>query len=196
MGQRERSDRRFWTGAIVIGGLLLVAMIGYSLNRPSPATAQAPTLPQLNVLYLADPTNAALDHARAQAYGVRIVSSVSDLMTGAPTAAVIIIDKRYFSDVSADWQAAQIAAGRVIVGLNVPSDRLEHIRGYRQPGRANTFRQDWGGRPFYSLVYQRHSANGALLVGEMSDHITTTDGFFATLYGILKNVPAPTAPQQ
>lgn len=184
---------RPWLALLFVIVALLSTLVLQYLTAPPPVTARAPAFPQLNAVYLADPVTPTLDLPTAQAFGIQVVTSVSALFAAAPRATAVLIDRRFFDQVPPAWLAAQLAAGQIIVGLNVPSAWLEQIQGYRQPSRPNTFRQDWGGRPFYSMVYQRHNASGALLVGAGSDKINSTTGFFALLYNNAKDLQPPSA---
>lgn len=178
---RFRGAGKVWLAGLLVLFCLIAAAVLQSLTRPAQTAAQSPSQPQINAVYLPDPVHPTIDIGRARAFGIRLVSSVADLKTSAPSAAAIIIDRSAFDQLSQDWLAAQLQEGRIIVGLNVPSARLTQIPGYRSPKHPYTFRQDWGGRPFYSLVYQQHDPDGSLHVGASSDVINTPEGFFARL---------------
>lgn len=186
---RSRGARRAWLAGLLVILCLIAAAVLQSLTRPAQTAAQAPSQPQINAVYLPDPVHPAVDIGRARAFGIRLVSSVADLEASAPSAAAIIVDRSAFDRLSQDWLAAQLQEGRIIVGLNVPSAQLTQIPGYRSPKHPYTFRQDWGGRPFYSLVYQQRDPGGSLHVGASSDVINTPEGFFGRLYVKIQQSP-------
>lgn len=187
--QRALVFKQFRVGCIVIVALLIGATITHAIMQPARVVADTPQLPHLNAIYLADPGAPALDPQRAQTFGVRVVSSIPEMVANATGISTIIVDRYYFNQLDAAWLAAQLQAGRIIVGLNVPSAQLEGIQGYRQPRQPNKFVQDWNGRSFYSLIYQWHDANGGLQVGAASDVISSQDGLLARLYDKSQNAP-------
>lgn len=171
-----------WLGPMAIGIVLLAAMIAQSLITSMPASAQFPTKPSINAVYLADASNPGVDPAQARARGVRIVGSVQELTAGAATADAIVIDRGAFETVDPQLLMTLSAQGKVIVAINVPGSRLQRATGYPRSDSAS----DWAasqGRPFYAYVYQQreqwkeYGADGV-------DIIYDPQSFLNRLYGL------------
>lgn len=180
-------SRKAWLGLV---GVILVALVAVAwqsvLSSPSASSAilQLPPPPQVNGIYLADPQTPVVRPEQAREYGVRVVSSVPDLVAGALTADALIIDATRFDRVDALWLATQLRDGKVIAALNVPFTRLAALPGYRQPPTPLEYRQDWGGRPFFSFVRQWQDSRGVMHLSTGSDYLNSPGDFFRRVYQV------------
>ncbi len=91
MEQGTRRVRR-WLGLLIIAVAMLGALAVTASAPSRPAAAEPPTGPPINAVYLAHPERPGLDIAQARQAGLRVVTSVPELMTEAATAEAIVID--------------------------------------------------------------------------------------------------------
>lgn len=180
-------SRKTWLG--LVGIVLLVALVvawQSVLSSPSASSAilQPPPPPQVNGIYLADPRTPVVRPEQARGYGVRVVSSVPDLVAGAATADALIIDGTFFDRVDTLWLATQLRDGKVIAALNVPFARLAALPGYRQPPTPLAYRQEWDGRPFFSFVRQWRDSRGVMYLSTGSDYLNSPSDFFRRVYQV------------
>jgi hypothetical protein len=183
---RLRYGGKIWLGLIgLLAMLLVVVWNGFRTSPPvSSATVPLPPPPQLNGIYLADPGSSVINPEEARLYGVQVVNSVPDLVVGATGADAIIIDGSIFGDVDTTWLATQLQQGKVIAALNVPFARLAELPGYRQPPAPLAYRQEWGGRPFFSIVRQWKDDSGAMHLSTGSDYLHSAGDFFRRVYQV------------
>jgi hypothetical protein len=160
-----RASRRAW-GVATVAALTTVAFgLWSSLTRPDPAAA-GPT-----VAYLPDPGRPGLRSETARAAGMQVAASVTDFLRLADRADAVVVDRARLGDLPADFLADQYRRGRVVAGINVPMADLERLTGGWQPTPPGDFRQDWGERPFYSVVYQSAATDGMQNKGWVSDQL-------------------------
>lgn len=115
-----------------------------------------------------------------------MVASLPELADNPAPPDAIIVDASRFDQVDSAWLGAQLRQGRHIVGINVPFSRLEQLPGYRQPRDPARFREDPGGRLFFSALYHYADAPGAQWVAQ-SDRIYSPEGFLALLDGTIRS---------
>lgn len=161
--------------------LAITAMVGISLSRSSTAGAAmpVPVIRQINGIYLSDGAAPGLDAARARVFGVRVTTAPAELVAAADAADAILVDSGAFARLDPAWLAGQLQQGRLIVALNTPASRLQRIPGYRP--EPITFREDWGGQPFFSYIWQYREGNTLHAVSG-SDRIADADTFLRTVY--------------
>lgn len=196
----SHASARLWL-VLVAAILAVAAIVWQSLSSPNAATAQPPVRPQVNVIYLPDPVAPVLAADQARASGIRIVSSPAELVSVAPMAHAIIVDRGMLGSVGHHWLATQLQEGRLIVGLNVPFKQLEQIPGYRAPRTPAGYLEDYSGRIFYSWLWQwekdgvRYQVTGSDGVGSQEDLIGRITFQTRAVREHMANPPAgPTAP--
>lgn len=165
------SRRNLMISAIALAAMAVTAAAFKAASGQANAVPASAIDPTVRMVYLADPTTPAVAPANAHGLGVHVVTSPQDLIGAAADA--LLIDRSQLAQLPAGWLAAQYQASKVVVGLNVPSDELERAAAFVPGFELAPFRQDWDGRPFYSLLYRTPSDGAIQGVGRESDVIHT-----------------------
>ncbi len=185
MGRSASRVRRYrWFTLPVIIVVALVATLAFqALTHRTAITAQRP---QLKVIYLPDPADPILDVDVARAWGVQVVPSAAELTSVAMRSDVdaVLLDQSTLDLVSAGWLTGQLQQGRVVVGLNVPINRLVQVPGYNRGQGIGTgnYAQDWGGQPFYSWIHQQQQGGRITHEGHASERIYSPEGLLSLLH--------------
>lgn len=158
--------------ALLLGSAVSVWFVGSS----SSLTQAGPS-----VIYLADAAQPGINSAEARARGMHVVTTVLDLEAAKATAEAIVIDKSQIDRLPLDLLATEYRRGRVIAGVNVSLNELVQRTRGEQPDRPDSFIQDWGGRSFYSVVYQSAAGSNPSYKGWTSDQLTNTSVFMAVI---------------
>lgn len=184
---KPRLGRSAW---LIVAMLIVIVLIAVAWQRvlfARPADSAAlplPPPPQINGLYLPDSLNPVVSPEQARGFGLRVASSIPDLISSSSTADVIVLDATVFDQLDAAWLGSMLREGKVIATLNVPFARLAALPGYRQPPAPLAYRQEWGGRPFFSFVRQWQDDRGALHLSTGSDYLNSSSDFFRRIYQI------------
>jgi hypothetical protein len=178
---------------LLLLGLLLAALLGYSATRPERAGADE----TISAVYLVRGLQRSLDADMLRAAGVRLVTSAEELAAAAPSAQAIIIDRDALDTVDPAWLATQYRQEKLIGGVNIPSLLLAEWIGY-QNIRPNVggFLQDYGGRPFYFWFYDMTEQSGVRRGGASSDAFSSTEDFIGRLRYATESSQAQLNPPQ
>ncbi len=187
----QRASRlRRWLG-VLLAAVVCVLAVG-PVATPRQPTAAAPSAVRTAV-YLPDPAAPALDLAAVREQGIRVVAAAPALfeVTSRTTTGAILLDRATFDTLPAAWLAAQVRQGRIVVGFDVPADRLTRLAGLDRQLSTAQMRLDWQGVPFYSWAYQHESGGQITNAGLNSDALYSTEVFLGRLRDKLDGVPAP-----
>lgn len=180
-----RFHRTLWLGVCLVG-LVALAITVTVYGRVTSRAAS----PSFRAIYLTDTANPVLDSKVVQAAGAQVVQDVPALTAGVSAADVVIFDSKPFAAMSQIVLGSYLQQGKIIVGLNIPATRLEQIPGYRQPNPPDRFREDWQGRPFFSLIYQRQQGSTSY-TGASSDVIYGSESFIKRLQVVSQSILSP-----
>jgi hypothetical protein len=150
---------------IVIVAAVIPLMVGLWVGVTRPAALSA----EPTVAYLPDTTHPGLTVAEAAAAGMRVAPVTADFLRLAERADAIVVDRARLDELPEAFLADHYRHGHVIAGINVPMEELEHLARGLQPGPRGEFRQEWGGRRFYAVVYQASLVDGGQYKGWTSD---------------------------
>lgn len=137
------------------------------------AAAPEPTAPSAKIVYLADVANpvirsTVISSTQARSGGISVSATLHEFMTSAVTADALMVDNSRLNSLPTRWLATHYHNHKVIVGLNVASSQIEKVVEFAPTFQLAQFRQDWGGRPFFTLEYESPRGN-SFRVGRASD---------------------------